>query len=654
MFKHEYENQIDSIRPDGYVKQKVLNKITEKNSEQKFPKVKIIRMVAAVAACFAVLVSAVMVKDSFTENNIPVAAQKKNYDDIYKTVERFIPKFSFTDSLGKIFNGGSKVATDDIEIYYEYATDVDGAVATEGSAAGGSQKPNNNSSNKGTATKDYADIKSESESSENKDYSQTTTQVKNVDEADIIKTDGKYIYTYSRTNGEIRVVKAGKNPELLEKVKINSIGDMYLSSGKLVIIGDTVYGSSKATAVAYIYKISNEGKLNLEFECSQSGSYNTSRVIGDKLYLISNYYPNMNNVNKNDLETYIPYVESENYNDVIAAEDIYVCKNINNVSYTVICGFDVKTGSLLGSQSILGEAYTLYCSTESIIIADYENNGKTNVARFAISDGKVEFKSDGEIDGTLLNQFSIDEYKGYFRFVTTVNSGTETKNGNVVKYVMQNSNSLIVLDGDLKKVSSIDNIAPDERVYSVRFMGDIAYFVTFRNVDPLFSVDLSNPKEPKIIGQLKIPGFSNYLFPYGEGKLFGIGQNANERTGQTTGLKLSMFNTLNPSDVTEESKYLVDTKHSPSYYDHKETIVDVNKNMIGFSVWGKNGSEYMVFSYENGQFILKANIKLSTVYDSTRGLYIGNEFYLITDKTLYVYDMQSFNEIARLDFLERY
>ncbi|MBO7151814.1 MAG: beta-propeller domain-containing protein, partial [Clostridia bacterium] len=131
---------------------------------------------------------------------------------------------------------------------------------------------------------------------------------------------------------------------------------------------------------------------------------------------------------------------------------------------------------------------------------------------------------------------------------------------------MTTVNSLRVLDKDLKEVGKIENIAPDERVYSVRFMGDTAYFVTFRQVDTLFSVDLKNPKEPKIIGALKIPGFSNYLFPFGEDKLLGIGQDADEKTGRTGGIKFSIFDISNPANVTESAKTVLKYFISASPY----------------------------------------------------------------------------------------
>ena len=650
MFQDEYSKQLDSIRADGYIKQKVLKNIENKSKVKKSgKKIHFIRAAAAIAACFAVVLSVVIVKKNGGNSQLPVGDTVKTYGDIYKTVESFMPKNDPVDKFFDFLTGFGNKNADDVEweVEYEYAaedSDTNGA----GVPNAGNSSQNNGANNYTSETKGSSANKQD----DAVDKSKTNTQVEGVDESDIIKTDGKYIYSFSATEGEIRIIKAGKEPKLLKKLSVRNsdfspTSNMYLSSGKLILIG-TRTSNEKSGTVVYIYDVSNPEKAEKSYECIQSGFYNTSRLIGDKLYVISNYNLNVNRVDKDDPETFVPCVKGENFNGTVEAEDVYINRNCSRAVYTVVCGFDINNGKLLGSQSLLGGTYTLYCSTENIITADYSSGGKTNVARFAIDNGKVEFKAEGEINGNLLNQFSIDEYGGYFRFVTTTELGKETRNGEVVMYELEQANALTVLDSELKKVSSIDNIAPDERVYSVRFMGNIAYFVTFRQVDPLFSVDLSNPKNPKIIGALKIPGFSNYLFPYGKGQLLGIGQDADENTGRTRGMKLSMFDISNPADVKESAKLILDTSDSSALYGHKESIVDPDKNVIGFSVWGKNGSEYRIYSFNDGQFSLKAQIKLNNIYDNVRGLYINSEFYVVTEKNLLVYDMNSYTKIAEI------
>ena len=653
MFKDEYKKQIDGICADDSVKKKVLKSLENKKTvKHKKSKVVVFRAAAAIAASFAVAFSVLIIKDS---NKPPVAVgnEKKSYKDIYKTVEAFIPK---NDMLGNFIEGvmnfGNKGADftvdEEAEYVYEYAADD-----AEGEATGTNntvEKPSASLNDSNGAKQDLAE---ESDG----DYSETNTQVKGVDEADIIKTDGKFIYSFSTSSNEIRIIKAGKTPKLVKTLKVNHsefspMSDMYLAAGKLVIMG-TRSDNRKSETVVYIYDVSNPEKAEKAYECAQSGFYNTSRLIGDKLYLITNYNVNVNDVTEKKVETYVPCIETVNYDGVMVADDIYINQNCTRADYTVVCGYDISNGKLVGSQSLLGGTYTLYCNTSNIVTADYSYGKgasvKTNIARFAIDNGKVEFKAEGVIDGTLLNQFSIDEYGGYFRFVTTSSGGREVRKGDVVTYTFSQSNSLIVLDSELQKVSSIDNIAPDERVYSVRFMGDIAYFVTFRQVDPLFTIDLKDPKNPKIIGALKIPGFSNFLFPYGNGKLLGVGLDADEKTGVSGGIKLSMFDTSVPSDVKESAKLVLDAYDSPALYSHKESLIDVNRNVIGMAIWGKLGSEYRIFSFGNNSFNLKVKIKLDEAYNSLRGLYIGSEFYLVCEKMLLVYDADTYTEIARIN-----
>ena len=228
----------------------------------------------------------------------------------------------------------------------------------------------------------------------------------------------------------------------------------------------------------------------------------------------------------------------------------------------------------------------------------------------------------------------------YFRFVLTeefANGGTQ--------------NSLVILDGNLKETGKIENIAKNEKVYSVRFMGDVAYFVTFRQVDPLFSVDVSDPTSPKIIGSLKIPGFSDYLFPYGEGKLLGVGRSADETTGRVNGMKLSLFDISNPANVTESFKTVVGNTYSEALTNHKATLADAEKNLIAFPYNDEKGTKYLIYSLESTGFALKAEIPLggdTSTWGTCRGLYIGKLFYAVSDKEIAVIDMQNFQKITEL------
>lgn len=627
-FENEYKNALDDIKADGYIKQKVLNKISAPKRAKPPKKVIIWRAAAAVAACFAMAVSVFAIGGN---REIPIKNNEKaqSYNDIYKQVKKFKPNIFEDFEYYVDMDGGEKV----------FEVIEDEAVSTD-DTKGNSAKP---------GASNGAELKEDS-------YSETTAQVDGVLESDIVKTDGKYIYTLSSRNGKLTIIKAGKAPELVCCITVDTDeffhnSEMYLYKDKLVIIGtDNKYYYNTNTK-AIVYDVSNPGAPSKLFELGQSGNYNTSRVIDDKLYLISNYSIAVRKIDRKKIETYVPSVICEDYNSVVAADSIAFVDDCARPDYTVICGFSITDGSLLGSQSVLGGTYTVYCSTENIITAGFSDNYETSVSRYAISNGKINLKAQGKIEGSLLNQFSIDEYKGNFRFVTTISREVKTfEDGDVSGYAIENSNALFVLNGELKQIGAIKNLAKNERVYSVRFMGETAYFVTFRQVDPLFSADLSDPENPKIIGALKIPGFSNYLYPFGDGLLLGIGMDADERTGRTSGVKLSMFDISNPADVSEGSKIVLTEGYSEALYSHKAAIVNPNRNIIGFSAMGNNGTKYLIYSFEGGRFNLKSETNLGGVYGNIRGLYINDEFYIVTENSVTVLSLNDYTKIAELEF----
>ncbi len=622
-FNNEYKRALDSVKADGYIKQKVLNKL-KTPEKRKISNLSIARTAAAMAACVAIFLSVLAVNK---ENNIPVTENGQTYETVYNAVKKFKPNIFEEIYLY------SDIGFDKVEnIVEESVDDMDGAV--------------NKGSSKLTS--------SATGSSEKEDYSETTAQVDGVLESDIVKTDGKHIYSLSSGEGKLRIVKAGKEPKEVCVLTVNSdefyhLSEMYIYKDKLVIIGGDgeYYHGSKTKTL--IYDISNPGTPEKLYELNQSGNYKDSRVIGDKIYLISNYSIAVRDIDKEVPETYIPYVKCEDYAAPVVADSICIVDGCERPDYTVICGYSITDGKLYGTQSVLGGTYTVYCSTKNIITTGYQKDYKTSVSRFSISDGDIKLEAQGEIDGSLLNQFSIDEYEGNFRFVTTVSYDVKIE-GSDNEYEVRDYNALFVLNSKLKKIGEIKNLAPDERVYSVRFMGDTAYFVTFRQVDPLFSADLSDPENPKIIGALKIPGFSNYLYPFGDGLLLGIGKDADEITGRTGGIKLSMFNISDPSNVTEGSKTILEENYSEALYSHKAAIIEKDKNIIGFSVYADEGSEYLIFSFENGSFQKKAEIKLGQAYGNIRGLYINNEFYIVTENSLVVLNLNDFSKIAELKF----
>ena len=173
-------------------------------------------------------------------------------------------------------------------------------------------------------------------------------------------------------------------------------------------------------------------------------------------------------------------------------------------------------------------------------------------------------------------------------------------------------------------------------------MGDTGYFVTFKQVDPLFSVDLSDPANPQIIGELKIPGFSEYLHPYGDGKLLGIGMDVDDESVTTDGVKVSMFDISDPSDVKETDVHVLEDMYGTDVaYDYKAVFVDVEKNLFGFLAYGSS-NQYTVLTYDDENGFSEVFSREMPGYGSVRGMYVDDTFYLVSGNTVESYSLSGF------------
>ncbi len=204
---------------------------------------------------------------------------------------------------------------------------------------------------------------------------------------------------------------------------------------------------------------------------------------------------------------------------------------------------------------------------------------KTVVHKLGIANGGVEHKAQGEVPGTVLNQFSMDEHNGNFRIATTVTS--DFRSGATL-------NNVYVLDSNMNIVGKLENLARTERIYSARFIGDRLYLVTFRQIDPLFVIDLSDPTSPKVLGELKIPGVSQYLHPYDENHIIGIGKDAiaideqGREFALFQGVKISLFDVSDVANPKEKSSYNIGDRGTESevLYDHKAFLFSKEKNLL--------------------------------------------------------------------------
>ena len=221
-------------------------------------------------------------------------------------------------------------------------------------------------------------------------------------------------------------------------------------------------------------------------------------------------------------------------------------------------------------------------------------------------------------------------------------------------------NRVYVLDENMEVAGKLTGLAKGEQIYAARFAGEIGYFVTYRNTDPLFTVDFSDPQNPKVIGELEVTGFSEYLHFWSDSRLLGIGYETDPQNGEIIGVKLSMFDISDPAKVKEEAKLVLKgTAHCEGMYDYKAVLADQKKNLIAFTTEKyQNGYQknYHVYAYKNGKFTERVERTLAAGqngYDSRRwrSVYVKDRLYLVSEKKVIVYDLSdNWKEIGKLKY----
>lgn len=576
---------------------------------------------------------------------------------------------------------------------------IEGEMSAETSTATSEDKASGNAAKDESADMDLSEGSKEG----GKDYSTTNLQMEGVDESDIAKIDGSYIYTVEDKYIVITDIRDGKLEEVTRFLPkdcgaADRVMEIYVDGDQLILVvqgyetsldGNSKAGSDKETSDketsdketkdeensdketavsdvakdgAFCYKMNGKSttqiqvysivdRKNPEFEgrLIQDGYYNTSRKIGDVVYLFTQY--NMTSdvtsyVEKKhgveDLkegngvsslaEAVIPKVNGEK----VAAGEIYLPES-SGESGILVSSLDVnKPDKVLDSKLVISGYAQTYISKDALYLyeEDYDGAMITNIAKFALDEGRISGVAAAAVSGYVRDTFAINASDGYLRVLTTDYS-TEDE-----------VNALYILDENMKLTGQLTGIAPGEEIYAARFMGNTGYFVTYRNTDPLFTVDLSDPAKPEIIGELKVTGFSEYLHFWDDTHLLGIGYESDENTGNIENIKLSMFNIENPGEVTEEAKLVLkDVDYSEALYDYKSVIISKDKNLIGLVCEDYSGSRtkqtYQIYSYENGTFKKQAEIPgINGVnYENVRGMYSGNVFYLWINDNITSYDM---------------
>ncbi len=521
-------------------------------------------------------------------------------------------------------------------------------------------------------------------------YSTTNLQTEGVDESDIIKNDGRYIYTVD--DGQVNIVDTGADAMKLagtivlqQQTAADRIQEMYIDGDTLNLIvereetslskreNDEGAGTQEpmGTDAGTVYKSNGNGLLPLENEkkadyevfftetqtvtevltydiadrsapkligsVEQQGYYKTSRKIGQVVYLFTSTMvsrPTMQRstaIMEKSAGGWIPLVNGE----PVAADCIYLPRESGDQGLLVTSVNIGQPDKIVDHTLILSSYADTYVSADALYLyyASYEaDNCNTQIAKFSLKDGQMNAVGAASVKGMVNDTFAIHESSGKLRVLTTDYSG------------MEESNALYLLDEKLSLTGKLEGIAKGEQIYAARYLGNMAYFVTYRNTDPLFAVDLTDETNPVIRSELKITGFSEYLHFWGEDKLLGIGYETDPDSGSRKGIKISMFDISNPSELTTLGTCVIaEADYSPALYNYKCVLVDARENLIGLAMenYGeKRRSYYSVFQWRDGKFheIMTEAVGEDGNLEDYRGIYIGQQFFIAAPDEIISYD----------------
>ncbi len=659
MNKDDYKKAINEIHASKDLKEKTINKIKEKKSN----KIVYIRLISSVAV-FALIFSIGIFELNYLKRN-NISDDNKytmgNNDKIQIAKEKNdLPRFKSMEEL-------KNVLKENYDIKRE--TMLEDSVQIESS-----------------------DIKEKSTSKI--DYSTTNVQVENVDEADTVKTDGEFIYYV--VGNKVIIINAEEMKEIstieISKGKERfSPREIFIKENKLIVLGnyykyeenienstakrsDVYYDIARikttTMAKAIVYDVSDKENLKVIREVCLDGNYINSRMIGDNIYFISTksvyYYEGIKDEDilplvKDSLQT--KEAKTVNYSDIVYFKDT------DYNSYMLVGGFNINNSEPLNIETFWGASSQIYASEKNLYItktnySDYRDyyKSKTTIYKFDLNNSHISLKAKGEVEGYLNNQFSMDEYEGKLRVATNIRIKEEAEENiqndeediNTFKQTID-GNRLYVLDEELKEIGRIDNLAKDEKIYAVRFIGKYGYIVTFKQIDPLFVIDLSDPTNPQIKGELKIPGYSAYLHPYDENHIIGIGYNTKDNGyGGITNynMKMSMFDVSdaeNPKEI-----FNIDIGNSYTYsdilYNHKSLFYKKADNLIGITVGsnGKNTFELFKIDLEKG-FEEYGRITGENINSIERTIYIENTLYSLGYKNIISYNLENLEKIKELE-----
>lgn len=439
------------------------------------------------------------------------------------------------------------------------------------------------------------------------EYSTTNLQVKGVDEADFLKNDGKYIYLISGTTLTIVDAYPAEKARIVSETALEGQPvELFMLGERLVIFSnqqEEVYVTPRNSAVpvpywrsmthATVYDVRDRSAPDRVRDIRLSGSYYDARMIGSDIYAITSegipWYR----------DTVVMPEVREGEETPVSPDVYYFDIPCSSYTFYTLSSFNpVNDKPVTAETFMLGYTTTLYVSRDNLYMA-YQKASRgswaaepaaertasaqvvqedaTIIHRFEIDRGEIAYTGMGEVAGRLLNQFSMDEWEGNLRVATTVSGWAPA---NPYQY-----SNVYVVDKDMKTLGRLQYIAPDEQIYATRFVGDRLYMVTFKRVDPFFVIDLSDPKAPGILGKLKIPGYSDYLHPYDDNHIIGIGKETAENQWggvSVEGLKIALFDVtdVNNPELLDKVEIGEAGTDSEALHDHKAFLFDKGKNIL--------------------------------------------------------------------------
>ena len=607
--------------------------------------------------------------NGFAEENEVITKKKKQ--------QKVGDKFHIAKDYDEIYDLIPSNADRDKEGLLVYEDAIRDFTTGSDSASGGANK-------KMEKEESVADTSAESTGNS---YSSTNKQEEGVDESDTVKTDGKYVYRVWKNKIYIVDIQ-NKQMETVSTIQLDTsvssdVREIYLDGDKLCVISEervvsmnnedsdssakeetmvedegakamasaevdylidvdeVYYMDKKVSTKLSVYNISDRTKPVLEGSVEQDGNYYTSRKVNDVVYVFTN--KNLYRIfHKEDV---IPYVQGKQ----VEADCIYL-PNERASGELIATSVNMNDPEKVVDQMVIMNSYAnIYMGQNAIYLynTDYSSNQEyTDIAKFKYdADGFMVGVNATSVNGSIEDTFAISEKKDNLRVLTTDWSKADRVN------------QLYILDNDMQLLGKIEDIANGESIYAARYVGDMAYFITYRNTDPLFVADLSNAAKPKLLGEVKISGFSDYLHSYGNDKMLGIGYETDENS-MRLGVKLCMFDVKNPKKPKVLSSYVMkDADSTSADNNYKCVLVDQKKNMIGFMVEDYDAKcpyTYKVFSWKNGEFkeVFSRTFKTKGYLDmnEVRGMYAGSNFYLVKNSAIISYDMK--NNYKQVDFLK--